>query len=75
MGSFKPGMVYEISGQKKKSLAADFASSDKPRKFLRLSSIFVSKLNQTWLASPATTANFLQGDIGKAFLDRVTTFP
>ena len=75
MTSFKPGMVYEISGQKKKSVAADFASSNKPLKFFRLRSILVTKFNPTWLASPATTAKFFWGDIGKVFLARATAFP
>ena len=75
MRSFNPGMVYEISGQKKNSLAADLASSDKPLTFFRLYFIFVSKLNTTWLVSPAATANFLWGDIEKVFLDCATAFP
>ena len=62
MRSVKPGMVYEIFGRKgkkeKKSLAADFASSDNPLKYFRLRSTFLSKLNSTWLVSPVTTANF-----------------
>ena len=75
MRSIKPGMVQEISGSKKMPLATDFASSDKPLKFFKLCSIFVSKLNPTWLVSLATTANSFRGDIGKAFLDHATAFP
>ena len=62
-------LVERKKKEKKKPLAADFASSDNPLKLFRLPSTFLSKLNPKWLASPVTTAKFLRGEIGKAFLD------